>query len=102
MNEKELRDCAVCAMCRRKVMAAGMPLFYRVRIERYGIDMNAVKRQSGMEMLMNGHVSLAQVMGPNEDMTVPLMEPITFTVCESCSTAENRCVAVLAEMKVKE
>ena len=36
-------------------------------------------------MLLGGNAALAQVMGPDEEMTVQLIEPRTFTVCEPCS-----------------
>jgi hypothetical protein len=103
MKEKELRKCATCALCKKKILESGMPFFYRVRIERHGVKADAVRRQAGLEMMLNGCVALAQVMGPDEDMTMPLMDPITFTVCEDCSTDHERqrhCIARFAETEV--
>jgi hypothetical protein len=100
MKEKELRACATCGLCKRKIGDHGLPLFYRVRIERHGIKLDAVQRQSGLAMMLNGHVALARAMGPDEDMTMPLMEPVEFTVCETCSTDldnQRHCIARLAE-----
>lgn len=96
MKEKELRECATCAVCGKKIGKTGMPMFWRVRIERHGIDGNAMRRQIGLEMML-GSVAIAQAMGPDEDMTTPLMEPVTFTVCEDCCTKQV-CVAELAEL----
>jgi len=94
MRETELRDSASCALCGRLVGKSGLTLFWRVRIERHGIDLAAVQRQTGLTLLL-GNASLALAMGPDEDMTTPLMEPITFTVCEPCGTRDTS-IAYLA------
>lgn len=60
MKEQELRKCAVCALCKKKVLESGMPLFYRVRIERHGIKLDAVQRQTGLAMML-GHSGLANI-----------------------------------------
>ena len=93
MHETELRESATCALCGERI-GTGLPLFWRVRIERHGIDMAAVQRQSGLALLL-GNAYLALAMGPDEEMTIPLMEPITFTVCESCGTRDTS-IAYLA------
>lgn len=95
MKEKELRECATCAVCGRKIGACGMPLFWRVRIERHGIKAAPVQRQTGLAQAM-GSAALAAAMGPDEEMTAPLMDPVTMTVCEACGM-ESTCVAALAE-----
>lgn len=95
MNEGELRKRAVCAHCQQKIGNAGVPLFYTVTIARHGINIEAVRAQAGLEMMF-GSVALAQVMGPNEEMTRTIMEPLTITICERCST-QDVCVAQLAE-----
>lgn len=98
MKEKELRQHATCSLCGNKILASGIPLFYRVTIERFGIDMNAAQRQQGLGMLLGGSGALAMVMGPDEDMAHPMMEPAVLTVCEDCSTAKTHFVAGLAEI----
>lgn len=97
MKEKELRKCATCAMCGRKIGAATLPIFRRVRIECHGINLDAVKRQMGLAMLMGGNGGLAAAMGPDEEMTMPLMEPATITVCHDCDMVAIP-VARLAEL----
>lgn len=94
MKEKELRESATCAICGNKIGKCGQPMFWRVRIERHGIDAGAVHRATGLGMMLGG--ALASVMGPDEEMTKPLMDPVTLTVCEGCCTAST-CVAALAE-----
>jgi hypothetical protein len=95
MKEKELRQHAKCSLCRKPIMHAGLPLFYRVTVERFGIDMRAAQRQQGLGMMLSP--SLAMVMGPDEDMAMPMMEPVTITVCEHCSTEMAPCIAALPE-----
>lgn len=94
MRETELRDSATCALCDRLVGKSGLPLFWRVRIERHGIDLAAVQRQSGLALLL-GTPALALALGPDEEMTVPLLEPVTLTVCEFCGTRDTS-IAYLA------
>jgi hypothetical protein len=97
MNEQELRAAAICGVCKKKFGSSGLPLFYRVTIARYGVDGAALRRQTGLEMMMGGHVGLAQALSPEGSMTQTLMEPATMTVCETCAP-EDHSVHVLAEM----
>lgn len=98
MKEKELRDYATCGVCGQKIGHTGLPFFYRVTVERFGIDMQAVKRQSGLEMMIGS--SLAAVMGPDETLAKPIMKPVKFSVCENCS-CEQVILAALAENHAK-
>jgi len=95
MKELELRKVAKCVICGEKIMHAGIPLFWRVRIERYGLKADAIKRQQGLDMMISPH--LAQVMGPDEDMAEKFFS-IEITVCETCASEKSLPVAVLAEM----
>lgn len=94
MREAELRESARCALCGQLIGLAGLPLFWRVRIERHGIDLAAVRRQTGLALLL-GNADLAMAMGPDEEMTTQLMEPVTLTVCETCGTRDTS-IAYLA------
>lgn len=99
MKEKELRKHATCSFCQKPILAGGLPCFYTVRIERHGVKLDAVGRQQGLTMFLGGRADLAQVMGPDEEMTIPLMDPVNLTVCEPCSTDldSRHCVALMAE-----
>lgn len=97
MKEKELREVAICAMCENKIGHTGLPLFWRVRIRRYGLKTDAIKRQQGLTMMLDGHALLAQVMGPDEDMAEKILET-EITVCEKCAM-DQTCVAALAELE---
>lgn len=85
MKERELRQHAECDVCHRKIGEARVPLFWRVTAERFGLDLNAMRRQTGLAMMLGGHVGLASVMGPDEDMAKPVMDKVTLTVCEDCA-----------------
>lgn len=87
MKEKELRERAECGVCGKKIGESGLPMFWTVKIERHGVNMDTVKRQSGFAMAM-GNAMLASVMGPDEEMTTPLMDPVDITVCETCAMKE--------------
>lgn len=89
-------DIKPCAKCGKGVMHTGLPLFWRITIERYGIDANAVRRQAGLEMML-GNAKLAHVMGPNETMAKPVMDDVILILCENCAM-ENYPVAALAEL----
>lgn len=84
MKENELRKHAICSLCKQKIGHTGIPLFWRVKIERFGINMDAVRRQTGLEMML-GNAAIAQAMGPDEDMATLITET-TFVVCEACES----------------
>ncbi len=98
MKERELRKHAVCSLCKRRIGATGVPCFYRLTIERFGLILSAIQRQTGLEMVLHGHVGLAQAFSPDEEMATPLMEPLVLVVCEDCSMANAQFVARLAEI----
>lgn len=99
MKELELRAHATCSICRQKIGASGLPLFYRLTVERFGVKLDAVRRQAGLEMMLGGHVAIAQAMGPDEEMAMPVMDRLVLVVCESCSTGSHHCIAALAEVE---
>lgn len=94
MKEKELREYATCILCRKKVGEFGLPLFWRVRVERFGIDLKAVRRQTGLAMMTGA--TLAQVLGPDEEMATAILGPLTMAICDPCSMKDT-CVYELAE-----
>lgn len=98
MKERELRQHATCSLCRQKIGHTGLPLFWTVKIEHFGIDAAAVQRQQGLAMMLGGNGALALAMGPDEEMTMPMMDPVTLTVCERCAVSGDLPVAALAEV----
>ena len=97
MKEHELRTHATCSLCRKAIGAAGLPLFWRVTIDRFGIDARAVRRQDALASML-GSSTLAGVMGPSEELATPVMDTVTLTVCETCAVARDLPVAALAEV----
>ncbi len=95
MKAGELRKAASCVCCGKKILR-GIPMFWRVTIDRFIVDLNAVRRQSGLEMMLNS-VALAGVMSPDEDMAKPVMKPVTLTICEDCGMEPKR-IAALCEL----
>lgn len=87
MKERELRRHAICSLCREKILAGGLPLFWTVKLERYGVRLDAVHRQAGLAAFLGG-AFLAQSMGPDEDMAERLVDSPVLTVCERCSIQE--------------
>lgn len=96
MKEAELRRHLTCNLCSRQIGHTGLPLFWRVTVERFGIDARAVRRLHGLGEFLGSH-QLASVMGPDEELAKSLMEPVKATVCEACALGKGLPVAVVAE-----
>jgi len=94
MKEEELRELSDCIICKKGIGHTGLPLFTKLTIERFGLNKSALKRHTGLEMMISP--GLASVMGPNEDLADRLGDSIVVAVCESCLT-ENVCIAQLME-----
>lgn len=94
------KDFKACAICHKGMMHTGLPLFWRVRIERMGVDMTAAQRQHGMEQFFGGSapgaVALADVFSDGAPIATPLDEAKTVLVCETCAMSDT-CVAYLSE-----
>ena len=100
MKEKELRESANCVVCGKPFGHTGLPLFWRVTVERIGVDMKALERLQGLTMMLNGNAALASIMGLDEDLARPMMEPVRVTICETCAMGDV-CIPVLAEIQTK-
>jgi hypothetical protein len=93
MKQGELQKCA---LCEKGVMHSGCPIFYRLRLQRFCVDLRAVNRRHGLE-LMVGSPELAAVFGTNEDIAKPLDGEETLFVCQDCLTAPSA-LAQLSEV----
>ena len=83
MKEKELRELATCKVCREKIGQKQLPILWKVKAERHGLDAGALQRQQGLGMMLGGHGLLAQTMGPDENMTKVLSDQ-TCMICDEC------------------
>lgn len=81
MTQAELKPCA---FCRKGVAHSDQILSTRVRITRMGLNVGAVRRQTGLEMMVGG---LAQHMGPDEKMLVEIEPEVTLLVCDQCAVS---------------
>jgi hypothetical protein len=82
MKAKDIQNCAV---CQKGLMHAGMPLFWRIKLQRMGLDRRAIEQTAGLEMMM-GSVALARVMGPDPDIAKPVDDEHEVLVCEHCAS----------------
>jgi hypothetical protein len=78
-------DLRPCPMCGKGLMHNGLPLAWKITMHRLGIDVNAVRREQGLEMLMGGSVALARAFSPNSEFGLEIEKPITVMVCEPCA-----------------
>lgn len=97
MKEYELRQLSTCAVCGKKLLHTGLPLFWRVTIERFGIDVGAVRRLDGLAAML-GNAHLASIMGPDEDVAKPVMDSVRLVMCEPCAVEQDLPVAALGEI----
>jgi len=88
MKRAELLEHATCSGCAKRIGHTGLPLFWRVKVERFGIDVSALRRQDGLGQFIGSH-ALAAAMGPDEDLATPVMDPVTLTLCDTCACDVN-------------
>lgn len=65
-------------------MNGGVPLFYRITLESMGVNIRAAQRQAGLEQMLGGHARIANIMGPNEDIGLPIGPASRGLLCQSC------------------
>lgn len=87
MKAQEIIKVAKCANCGNPFGKTGAPFFYRVSIETFGVDFAAMRRYDGLAMMM-GSTALANAMGPDEDIALPVGEPVKVTLCSDCVLRE--------------
>lgn len=103
LKEDELRELASCAQCKKPIGHAGIPFFWKITAEQYGVDMRSVKRQDGLTAFFGGNAFFAKVMGPNEDLAKRLTGPIVLSLCHKCALdPEAIGIGILALAKTEE
>lgn len=60
------------------------PVFYRVSVKQFVLDAKAIERQIGLSMMLGGNATIAQAMGPNEDMAKQTQSH-TALLCSECA-----------------
>jgi hypothetical protein len=92
MKERELRENSICKLCEKKIGHCLTPLFYRVRIQVYGLDLVACSRQQGLGLQIGA--KLAQVLGPDEELASKVSET-EVTICHECAMKKDLTIALL-------
>lgn len=87
MKERELRDHVACSFCGRQLGKTRLPLFWTVSVRRYGLNLPAIQRQSGLATFLGGNALVAAALGPDDEMADPLTDVIELTMCEKCAMA---------------
>ncbi len=80
MKETELRKLATCGGC-GKGIGKGNIFFWKITIDRYAFDHNALQRQQGLGLQIG---ALSRVMGPDEDLAARIGPPAVFSLCQDC------------------
>lgn len=103
-NETEIRASQVqqCGLCQQGIMHNQMPVFYVLRIQRFGVHLPGIQRTHGMEQFFGGNVQLARAMGADEVIAKSITPEGLIWICESCSTGRNGPVALIAEIALKD
>jgi hypothetical protein len=85
-----------CAKCGKGLAHSGLPLFWRVTIERFGFDADVCRRADAMERYFN-NLELAAVFSTGEPLAKRFSLSQELLICEPCAM-EFTCVAALAEL----
>ena len=88
------REITTCACCGKGIGHNRSLNFYRITIESHVVNLPAVQRQTGLEMML-GSAAIAAVMGPDEPMSMIFDETKPAVLCFDC--ALNKSVVELAE-----
>lgn len=84
VRERELRDWVECCFCGKPFGETGLPIFHRIAIATYGVDLQAVQRQTGLTSFLGGNAAIALAMGPDEPMAERLGDVDVLTLCAAC------------------
>lgn len=84
------RDITPCAGCGRG-LAKGRPLVYRLHLDRFALDQQAIQRETGLELQLG--VPLATVFSPDPEIAKHFVSH-TFLVCGDCIVSKPALVLV--------
>jgi hypothetical protein len=88
----QIRPCANC----QGPLTAGLPLFWRVSVERLAVDPSAVRTVASLETYFPGHPVLANVFAGDPVIAKPLGAATELLLCERCALDIRVPVAALA------
>lgn len=99
MKETELRETLKCVACERPILHTGMPFFWRVTAERFGVDLRVLQRQANLARAV-GSRQLATIIGPDDDVAKSMQGPVKFAICDQCASADTPPIMVMIERQV--
>ena len=59
MKRDELLKAAKCGVCGHKIGKTGLPMFWRITVERHGLKKAAIDRHEGLAQMLGGSQMLA-------------------------------------------
>ncbi len=93
MKQTEIENCV---LCNKGVAHSRQITFYKITLSRLVLNIGAIQRQTGLEMMLGGHAGLANVMGPDEDMA-EVLNTQEALVCDECALTKDLPLAVIDE-----
>ena len=87
-----------CLLCKEGIGHNDDLRFHRLSLESFQIDIGAVQRAHGMELQMGGHVALANIMGPDEDLAKSLGASKRFIICDTCYRTKKIPLALIRNL----
>lgn len=102
MTEITRQNLRPCACCGKGVLHTGVPLAWRVTVERIAFDRNVIAQQAGLEAMFGGSaaaIGLADVFAPGPIGRTVDGTSVDLLVCETCAVERALPVGVLAELR---
>lgn len=90
---EHVRKCDIC----NEGIARDIPIFYRLHIERMGVDARAARSIVGLTMIL-GSERLAAAMATDDQVAKPIGDPDELVVCQRCGNDRETSVALLADI----
>ena len=74
------RDFTPCLICKEPMNNSDL-LFYKIHLQTFGFNLDAVRRQAGLDM-MTGSVDIATILGPDEHLATEIYKHEGLLCCE--------------------
>lgn len=86
IKEEDLLKCGCCPLCHDPLISPKHGItFYRVTIERAGLEIGALNRRMGLQAMLGGSDAIARAMGPDDDLAKIFDGPHQVIVHETCA-----------------
>lgn len=94
LTAEELHPCDCCG---KPLCHQGLPIFWRVRLERMAVDRRAAEQHLGLTIMMRSP-ALASVFTGHQPIANPMFEkPQELLICEECAIGKPLPILVLAQ-----